>query len=44
VRDLLPNATAVDVGALAIFGILTGFFLARGLELTCPNEVQEGKP
>lgn len=32
VIGLLPNATAIDVGALALTGILTGVFLALGLE------------
>jgi phosphoglycerol transferase MdoB-like AlkP superfamily enzyme len=40
VSDLIPNATAVDVGALAITGILTGFFLALGLKPTHTNEVK----
>ncbi len=31
VTGLLPNATAIDVGALALTGILTGVFLALGL-------------
>ena len=34
VCDLIPNATAVDVGALSVTGILTGFFLALGLKPT----------
>ena len=31
VGDIIPNATAVDVGALAITGVLTGLFLGFGL-------------
>ena len=31
VIEILPNATVVDVGALAITGVLTGLFLAFGL-------------
>lgn len=31
VSDILPNAIAVDVGALAVAGVLTGLFLAFAL-------------
>ncbi len=31
VGDLIPNATAVDAGALAVTGVLTGAFLTLGL-------------
>lgn len=31
VGSLIPTATAVDVGALAATGVLTGVFLAIGL-------------
>jgi len=31
VVDILPNATAIDVGALAVTGVLTGMFLAFAL-------------
>lgn len=34
VIDVLPNATVIDVGALAITGILTGLFLAFALTPT----------
>jgi hypothetical protein len=37
VSDLLPNATIVDVGALAITGVLTGMFLAFGLTAADTN-------
>jgi len=39
VSDLIPNATAVDVGALAVTGILTGVFLAFGLKPSPSNGV-----
>ena len=32
VSELIPHATVVDVGALAITGVLTGIFLALGLQ------------
>ena len=32
VGELVPNATIVDVGAVALLGILTGVFLALGLK------------
>ena len=32
VTHVLPHATAVDVGALAVAGILTGVFLTLGLK------------
>jgi len=32
VADLIPNATVVDAGALAVTGILTGLFLALAVK------------
>ena len=39
VGDVIPNATVVDVGALAITGVLTGAFLALGLTPEPSDEV-----
>jgi hypothetical protein len=37
VGDLIPHATAIDVAALAVTGILTGAFLALGLKPSARN-------
>ncbi len=33
VLELIPGATVIDVGAIAVTGILTGLFLGFGLTL-----------
>ena len=40
VVDLIPEATVIDVAALALTGILTGFFLALAL---WPTDSQHAK-